>query len=97
MNPPKPKRSKDPIKYRSTEGEQYPPHIIKEFNNVIKFGWTKTATVNKLVFLSCSILSECPYTPKDMTTSYHQILRTAMKKLENFASIEEFLTYSYSQ
>ena len=97
ISPPKPQRSKDPIEYRSTEGEQYPPHIIAEFNNVMEFGWTKRATVNKLVFLSCSILSECPYTPKDMTTSYHQILRTAMKKLENFASIEEFLTYSYSQ
>ena len=85
------------INFRSSNGQQFPKDVINEFNYVIKFGWTKQAVTNKMVFLACSILGDCSYTPADVKLSYHEILRQISDKLQNFETISEFATYFYNK
>ena len=97
ISSPKDRPDKQEINFRSTNGQQYPKEVINEFNNVINFGWTKQSVTNKMVFLTCSILGDCNYTPTDIQTTYHEILRQAMAKLQDFGSISEFCTYFYTK
>ena len=95
--PPQTKPHNPKINFRSSNGQQFPKDVINEFNYVIKFGWTKQAVTNKMVFLTCSILGDCSYTPADVKLSYHEILRQISDKLQNFETISEFATYFYTK
>ena len=101
INMPKthPKENNTQVKFRSSQGEQYPPDVVDEFNHVIQFGWTRTDVMNRVVFLTCSFLNDkgCKYQPTDMTTTYHQIYQQAIDKLSQYSSPTEFFTYFYSK
>ena len=97
ISSPKERPDNKEINFRSTNGQQYPKEVINEFNNVINFGWTKQSVTNKMVFLTCSIIGDCNYAPTDIQTTYHEILRQAMAKLQDFGSISEFCTYFYTK